>query len=140
MDIAAFEPVAVIVAGSVGFAVGGLWYAPFAFGQVWLRYTTVKPEDLQADVALLPTLFALGGVVVQAAVLQLVLAASGATGIGAALGIAALLWLGFTAAPSLVDALESRRPLVGWMVDAGHRLIAALAMGAVLALWGAYAG
>jgi hypothetical protein len=27
---------------------------------------------------------------------------------------------------------------VGWMVDAGHRLIAALAMGAVLALWAAY--
>ena len=77
MDFAAFDPVAVLVAGSVGFAVGGLWYAPFAFGQVWLRYTTVKPEDLQADVALLPTLFGLGGVVIQAAVLPLVLVASG---------------------------------------------------------------
>jgi len=139
MDLTAFDPVAVVVAGSVGFAVGGLWYAPFAFGQVWLRYTTVKPEDLQADVALGPTLLALGGVIAQAAVLQLVLAASGARGFGAALGLAALLWAGFTAAPSLVDALESRRPLVGWMVDAGHRLIAALAMGAVLALWAIYA-
>ena len=139
MDFASFDPLAVVVAGSVGFAVGGLWYAPFAFGQVWLRYTTVKPEDLQADVALWPTLLALGGVIVQAAVLQLVLAASGATGLGAALAVAALLWAGFTAAPSLVDALESRRPLVGWMVDAGHRLMAALAMGAVLALWRAYA-
>lgn len=139
MDIAGFDPVAVVVAGSVGFAVGGLWYAPFAFGQVWLRYTTVKPEDLQADVALLPTLLALGGVVAQAAVLHLVLVASGATGLPAALGVAALLWAGFTAAPSLVDALEARRPLVGWMVDAGHRLMAALAMAAVLALWAAYA-
>jgi hypothetical protein len=68
-------------------------------------------------------------------VLQLVLAASGSTGVGAALAVAALLWAGFTAAPSLVDALESRRPLAGWLVDAGHRLIAALAMAAVLALW-----
>jgi len=138
MDFAAFDPVAVIIAGSVGFAVGGLWYAPFAFGQLWLRYTTVKPEDLEADVALVPTLLALGGVIVQAAVLQLTIAATGSTGIGAALGVAALLWAGFTAAPSLVDALEARRPLVGWLVDAGHRLIAALAMGAVLALWRAY--
>lgn len=138
MDIAAFDPVAVIIAGSVGFAIGGLWYAPFAFGQVWLRYTTVKPEDLQADVALLPTLFALGGVIAQAAVLQLTLAATGASGLGAALGLAALLWAGFTAAPSLVDALEARRPLVGWLVDAGHRLIAVLAMGAMLALWRAW--
>lgn len=136
MDLGTLDPVAVVVAGSVGFAVGGLWYAPFAFGQVWLRYTTVKPEDLQADVALLPTLLAFGGVVVQAAVLQLVLAAVGARGLPAGLAVAALLWLGFTAAPSLVDALESRRPLVTWLVDAGHRLVAALAMGAVLVLWG----
>lgn len=139
MDFSAFDPVAVVVAGSVGFAVGGLWYAPFAFGQVWLRYTTVKPEDLQADVALLPTLLAFGGVTAQAAVLHLVLAASGARGLPTALGVATLLWAGFTAAPSLVDALEARRPLVGWLVDAGHRLMAALAMGAMLALWSVYA-
>jgi len=135
MDLSSFDPLAVVVAGSVGFAVGGLWYAPFAFGQVWLRYTTVKAEDLEADVALLPTVLALAGVVVQAAVLQLVLAATATEGLVPALGIATLLWTGFTAAPSLVDALEARRPLVSWMVDAGHRLAAALAMGAVLALW-----
>lgn len=134
MDIGVLDPVAVVVAGSVGFAVGGLWYAPFAFGQVWLRYTTVKPEDLEADVALLPTLLAFAGVLAQAAVLQVTLVATGSRGMPASLGVAALLWAGFTAAPSLVDALESRRPLVSWSVDAGHRLAAALAMGAVLAL------
>lgn len=139
MDFAAFDPVAVVVAGSVGFAVGGLWYAPFAFGQVWLRYTTVKPEDLDADVALWPTVLALAGVIAQATVLELMRLATGTDGIAGALGIAALLWAGFTAAPSLVDALEARRPLIGWLVDAGHRLIAALAMASVLALWAAYA-
>lgn len=135
MDFGSFDLIAVVVAGSVGFAVGGLWYAPFAFGQVWLRYTTVKPEDLQADVALLPTLMALAGVVVQATVLQLVLGVTATKGLAPALGLTLLLWTGFTAAPSLVDALEARRPLVSWLVDAGHRLAAALAMGAVLALW-----
>ena len=140
MEFPAFDPLAVLVAGSVGFAVGGLWYAPFAFGTLWLRYTTVQPEDLQADVALGPTLLALAGVTVQAAVLQLVLAAAGVRSVGGALAVAALLWAGFTAAPTLVDALESRRSLIGWSVDAGHRLIAALAMGAVLALWAIRAG
>ena len=130
-----FDPVAVVVAGSVGFAVGGLWYAPFAFGQVWLRYTTVKPEDLAANFTLGPTLIALAGVIAQAAVLQLVLVATGTVAPVAALGVAALLWAGFTAAPSLVDAIESRRPLASWLVDAGHRLAAALAMAAVLAAW-----
>jgi len=135
MQLSNIDPIAVVVAGSVGFAVGGLWYAPFVFGQVWLRHTTVKAEDLQANVALGPTLAAFGGVVAQAAVLALVLTATGSEGPVAALGAALLLWLGFTAAPSLVDALEARRPIASWLVDAGHRLAAIAAMAVVLALW-----
>ena len=135
MEFGALHPLAIVVAGSVGFAVGGLWYAPFAFGQVWLRHTTVKPEDLQSSVTLGRTLIALAGVVVQALVLALVLAAARITELVPTLGTASLLWAGFTAAPSLVDAIEARRPLVSWMVDAGHRLTAALAMAVVLAVW-----
>lgn len=135
MGEVASDLVAVVIAGSVGFAVGGLWYAPFAFGQLWLRYTTVSAEDLQRSAALGPTAIALGAAVVQAAILLLVLRAAHIEGPGQVLGTVLLLWLGFTAAPSFVDALEARRPLVSWLVDAGHRLAAALAMGAVLALW-----
>jgi hypothetical protein len=127
--------VAVVIAGSVGFAVGGLWYAPFAFGQVWLRHTTVSAEDLQRSASFGPTAIALGAAIAQAAVLRLVLVAAHIAEPAQVLGCALLLWLGFTAAPSFVDALEARRPLVSWLVDAGHRLAAALAMGAVLALW-----
>lgn len=135
MDFTANSLAAVVVAGSVGFAVGGLWYAPFAFGQLWLRHTTVSAEDLQRSVAIGPTAIALGAAVVQAAVLALVLAVAHIEGPASVLGTVLLLWLGFTAAPSFVDALESRRPLLSWLVDAGHRLAAALAMGTVLAFW-----
>ena len=135
MGAIASEIVAVVIAGSVGFAIGGLWYAPFAFGQLWLRQTTVSAEDLQRSAELGPTTIALGAAMVQAAVLALVLKAARVEGPAPVLGTALLLWLGFTAAPSFVDALESRRPLVSWLVDAGHRLAAALAMGAVLAFW-----
>lgn len=135
MDPLARDLVAVVIAGSVGFAVGGLWYAPFAFGQVWLRHTTVSAEDLQRSAAFGPTAIALGAAVVQAAVLALVLEVARIDGPGQVLGAVLLLWLGFTAAPSFVDALEARRPLVSWLVDAGHRLASALAMGVVLALF-----
>jgi hypothetical protein len=131
----ASDLVVVVIAGSVGFAVGGLWYAPFAFGQLWLRYTTVSADDLQRSAALGPTAIALGAAVAQAAVLLLVLKAARIEGPDQVTATVLLLWLGFTAAPSFVDALEARRPLVSWLVDAGHRLVAALAMGAVLALW-----
>jgi len=135
MGVIATEIVAVVIAGSVGFAIGGLWYAPFAFGQLWLRHTTVSAEDLQRSAELGPTTIALGAAMVQAAVLALVLRTAHIEGPAPVLGTVVLLWLGFTAAPSFVDALESRRPLVSWLVDAGHRLAAALAMGAVLAFW-----
>lgn len=135
MGFVATDLIAVVIAGSVGFAIGGLWYAPFAFGQLWLRHTTVSADDLQRSAELGPTSIALGAAVAQAAVLALVLNAAHIEGPGPVLGTVLLLWLGFTAAPSFVDALESRRPLVSWLVDAGHRLAAALAMGAVLALW-----
>ena len=135
MGFVATDLVAVVIAGSVGFAIGGLWYAPFAFGQLWLRHTTVSAEDLQHSAELGPTAIALGAAIAQAAVLALVLKAARIEGPAPVLGTVLLLWLGFTAAPSFVDALESRRPLVSWLVDAGHRLAAALAMGAVLALW-----
>lgn len=134
MEPLARDLFAVVIAGSVGFAVGGLWYAPFAFGQVWLRHTTVSEEDLQRSAAFGPTAIALGAAVAQAAVLALVLEVAHIEGPSQVLGTVLLLWLGFTAAPSFVDALEARRPLVSWLVDAGHRLVAALAMGAVLVL------
>jgi hypothetical protein len=135
MGLTATDLVPVVIAGSVGFAVGGLWYAPFAFGQLWLRHTTVSAEDLQRSAALGPTAIALGAAIAQAAVLALVLRVARIEGPGPVLATVLLLWLGFTAAPSFVDALEARRPLVSWLVDAGHRLAAALAMGAVLAFW-----
>ncbi len=135
MGFVAIDLVAAVIAGSVGFAIGGLWYAPFAFGQLWLRHTTVSAEDLQRSAELGPTAIALGAAIAQAAVLALVLKAARIEGPSQVLGTVVLLWLGFTAAPSFVDALESRRPLVSWLVDAGHRLAAALAMGAVLAFW-----
>lgn len=135
MDLSQLDLVAILVAGSVGFAVGGLWYAPFAFGPLWLRYTTVSPEDLAANIGIGPSLVALLGVTAQAAVLALMIVATGTHGIAPALALALLLWVGFTAAPAFVDALESRRPLLGWAVDAGHRLAALLAMAVVLAAW-----
>jgi hypothetical protein len=135
MDPSQVDLIAVLVAGSVGFAVGGLWYAPFAFGPLWLRYTTVSAEDLAANIGLGPSLVALGGVLVQAGVLALMLVATDTHGVAPALALALVLWVGLTAAPAFVDTLEARRPLIGWAVDAGHRLVALAAMALVLAVW-----
>ncbi len=129
--------IAVIVSGIAGFAVGAVWFAPFTFGPLWLRYNPVLTEEIEhpSSKRLREYTAALAGSLIQAAVLALMLAYVRAPGLGTALWLGFLLWLGFTAAPSLVDALFSRRPTAGWLVDAGHRLAVTLVMAFLLGAW-----
>ncbi|HWP94881.1 MAG TPA: DUF1761 domain-containing protein [Gammaproteobacteria bacterium] len=135
MDLAAINYLAVAAAAVIGFVVGAVWYAPFAFGGLWMNLNPVTLEDLRPRGHLGALTVALAGSLLQALVLAIMLHATGARGLGPALWLAAFLWLGFTAAPSFVDAQFERRPFAGWLITAGHRLAEALAMGAVLGLW-----
>ena len=102
--------VAVMVAGIGGFVVGAVWYLPFTFGPLWLRANPHVLEDLESGGRLRRYAVALICSSVQAWVLALCLLYAGRNaGLGTALVAGALLWLGFTAAPSLVDTLISRR-------------------------------
>ncbi|MDE2196489.1 MAG: DUF1761 domain-containing protein [Gammaproteobacteria bacterium] len=128
--------VAVMVAGIGGFVVGAVWYLPFTFGPLWLRANPHVLEDLESGGRLRRYAVALICSSVQAWVLALCLLYAGRNaGLGTALVAGALLWLGFTAAPSLVDTLISRRKVSGWAVDTGHRLLAMLVMAFLLTAW-----
>lgn len=127
---------AVAVAGFGGFIVGAVWYLPFTFGPLWLKANPHVLEDLEAGGRWRRYLVALLSSVIQAWVLAVCLLYAGTNaGLGTALIAGTLLWLGFTAAPSLVDMLISRRRLSGWLVDTGHRLLATLVMAFLLTAW-----
>ncbi|MGH8369535.1 MAG: DUF1761 domain-containing protein [Gammaproteobacteria bacterium] len=127
---------AVVVAGLGGFVVGAVWYLPFTFGPLWLKANPHALEELEAGGRLRRYAIALLSSIVQAWVLACCLIYTGPdTGLGTALVAGLLLWLGFTAAPSLVDTLISRRRVSGWLVDTGHRLLATLVMAFLLAAW-----
>ncbi|HET7922358.1 MAG TPA: DUF1761 domain-containing protein [Gammaproteobacteria bacterium] len=127
---------AVVVAGGVGFMVGAVWYLPFTFGPLWLKANPHVLAELEAGGRLPRYLVAFLCSVVQAWVLALALGFSRPdAGLGTALLVGVLLWLGFTAAPSLVDTLISRRRAAGWLLDTGHRLLATLVMAFLLAAW-----
>ncbi|MHB8405932.1 MAG: DUF1761 domain-containing protein [Gammaproteobacteria bacterium] len=127
---------AVVVAGIGGFIVGAVWYLPFTFGPLWLKANPHVLQDLESGGRWQRYLVALVCSILQALVLALCLMYVGHNaGLGTALIVAALLWLGFTAAPSLVDTLISRRKVAGWLVDAGHRLLAVLVMAFLLTAW-----
>ncbi|MGH8371120.1 MAG: DUF1761 domain-containing protein [Gammaproteobacteria bacterium] len=127
---------AVAVAGLGGFIVGAVWYLPFTFGPLWLKANPHVLEELESGGRMRRYLVALVSSIVQAWVLALCLNYAGRdAGLGTALVAGLLLWLGFTAAPSLVDMLISRRRLSGWLVDTGHRLLATLVMAFLLTAW-----
>jgi Protein of unknown function (DUF1761) len=125
--------VAVLVAGVGGFIVGAVWYLPFTFGPLWLKANPHLLQDIETGGRWQHYLLALVCSIFQAWVLALCLGYAGRdAGLGTALVAGVLLWLGFTAAPSLVDTLISRRSTIAWMLDTGHRLLAILVMAFLL--------
>lgn len=135
MQLANFSYSGALIAGVVGFIVGAAWYAPFTFGPLWLRYNPVALDVLTTATRLRRYAIALLSCLVQAFVLAVMLAAAAEPDLGIALVFGFLLWIGFTAAPSLADSLLSRRPIGGWAVDMGHRLLVTLAIAFVLGVW-----
>ena len=127
---------AVVIAGVGGFIMGAVWYLPFTFGPLWLRSNPHLLQDMESGGRWQRYLVALACSILQAFVLALSLLYVGRNaGLGTALVAAVLLWLGFTAAPSLVDTLISRRKVAAWMLDTGHRLLAILVMAFLLTAW-----
>lgn len=130
-----FNLVAILVAAAAGFAVGGIWYAPFLFGPLWSRLSPME-EDQRGSSGMREYTVAVACTIVQALVLYLILLATETMALAPALWMGFLLWAGFTAAPSLSEAVFSRRPIGVWLVDSGHRLLVTLVMAVVLALLG----
>ena len=133
MEGMSFDIVAIIVAVAAGFAVGGLWYAPFMFGPTWSRYNPMESEQ-EGRSGGPQYAVAVAGTLIQALILYFLLQATDSVSPAPALWLGFLLWAGFTAAPSLSEAVFSRRSLTAWLVDSSHRLLVTLVMALLLAL------
>ncbi len=133
----ALEVLGAIVAGLAGFVAGAVWYAPFTFGPLWLRFAPeaferaehISPRRLrQYAVALLASF-------VQSFALAALLLFSGRTGLGFSLALAGMVWLGFVASASLMDGIFRRRLASDWLLDMGHRLLVLVVIAIILGLW-----
>ncbi len=132
-----FEVLAAVVAGLAGFIAGAMWYAPFTFGPLWLRFA---PEALEQIEHTPPRRIARYGVALmaslaQAFALQALLIFSNRFDLGFALAMAGLVWFAFTASASLMDGIFRRRLARDWLVDMGHRLLVLATIAVVLGLW-----
>lgn len=123
---------AILVATLSAFAVGGLWYAPFLFGKVWMRACgfTEPPKTNPAKVFGISFLLSL----VMALNLAMFLNAPGATAaFGAAAGFAA--GAGWVLMGIGIVALFEKRPWTWILINGGYLTVALTLMGAILGAW-----
>jgi hypothetical protein len=142
MEIPSINYLAVLVAGLVIFALGGLWYSPVLFAKRWIALQGRTEEQMRADAASanMPLMYASVFIcgLLTAFVLDLIIVHidprfSMTPLNGAVLGF--LCWLGFAAATSYGTSLFSMRPRALWLIDSTYNLVSFVLAGIILAAW-----
>jgi hypothetical protein len=125
---------AVLAAAVARFAIGGVWYAPFAFGPRWRAMTGVDPATLKARMPRAMVVDFIAGFVL-AWVLANLLQFLGVSRLAAGARVSFFLWLGFIAMPFLSATVYEDRPLALFAITAGFWLVSMLVMGGLIAAW-----
>ena len=127
------EPVAILIGGVLGAALGAAWYSPALLGPAWARELGKSVEELEPDAMAM-----VGSVVscfVAATAIDWIVARTGATGAIEGLGIGALAGFGIVAMTMLSDALFSGWSRALYGIQLGYRAIYLMSMGAISGFW-----
>jgi len=124
---------AVLVAALSSFLIGGLWYSPLLFGNVWARENALSDEELKrgSPVKIFGGAFLLS--LIMAANLAAFIGPDASWSFGTFAGFAA--GLGWVAAALGILYLFERRSLKHFLINASYVVVAMTAMGTVLAAW-----
>ncbi|HUR00361.1 MAG TPA: DUF1761 domain-containing protein [Gemmatimonadaceae bacterium] len=142
MEMPSFNFLAVLVAGLVIFALGGLWYSPILFAKRWIGLQGRTEEQMRADAARanMPLMYAsvllcglLTAFVLDLLIVHLDPHVSMTPFHGALLGF--FCWLGFAATTSYGTSLFSMRPRALWVIDSTYNLVSFVLAGIILAAW-----
>lgn len=129
--------VAVILGAISNMVLGMFWYSPMGFGTLWMNLANMKPankkeeDDMKKNatpamlVAVVTSLITAYVMAHFASFMELETPMEGAQ-----LGF--WLWLGFTGATGLSDHMFTKNPLQLFILNSGYRLVALLAMGAII--------
>ena len=125
---------AVLVAALSGFAVGAVWYGPL-FGRHWMRASGVQSD--QPPRINVPGVYAVTFALslLAAMILAIVIHQMHVTGVIAGARVSFLLWLGLILTVRITEALFNGTDMRLVTIDAGYRLVWAVLMGVILAVW-----
>lgn len=131
-DLSQLNYLAIFVAATSAFLVGGVWYSPILFAKAWMAENKFSDEDLKGS---------LGKIFGTAFVLELIMAFNLAAFIGTESDLAFGLTAGFLAGFGWVglafgvNYLFDRKTFRHWAIDAGYHTVAFTVMGGIVGVW-----
>ena len=128
---------AVLVAGVVIFALGGLWYSPALFAKRWVALQGKTMEEMSAGSGPMGAMYvqAFLCAIITAWVLAIVIGFLPLLDVMRALKLAVICWLGCAAVTIYATALFSGKPKALWVIDTSYNLVSFLIAAAILAAW-----
>ncbi len=135
---ASINYLAVLVAAVVAMVIGGLWYSPLLFRNLWMRLAGKTTKDLEkAKQKGMGKLYLLAFIaaLVTSYVLAHFVDYLEATTISSGMTAGFWLWLGFIATTTLNSVLWEGKSFKLYILNNAHLLLNLLVMGAILAVW-----
>lgn len=123
---------AVFVATLIANLLGGIWYAPFAFGKVWKSAARITADTPMSNPAATFT----AGFVLQLIAVSLLAALIGPSSSGIeGLQLGSLLGFGFVFTALSITNLFERRPVPLILVNASYHVATMAVVGFILGSW-----
>ena len=133
MDLSSINYLAVIAAALVSFVIGGVWFSPIMFANVWMKENGFKEEEMKNA--------NMGKIFGTSFVLALVISFNLAAFIGPEGNFVFGLFAGFAAGLGWVAMsigiiyLFERRSFKLFLINAGYQVVTYTIMGGILGVW-----
>lgn len=124
---------AVLVCSVVNLGLGALWYSPLLFAGPWSKLAGTKMDQGGSALPLYLGSYFAG--LVLAAILAVVISIAGVQTVWEGLILAAVVWIGFTAAPAFANTIFEGRPFALWGINVAYPAVSALLQSVILVLW-----
>jgi membrane protein YdbS with pleckstrin-like domain len=128
----------IIVCAIISMAIGGFWYSPGVFGNVWMKLAGLNKNDMEAAKKkgmAWNYIIQFIGALVMAAIFGSIIMMAGATTPMGGIAVGIMVWLGFIATVTVGSVLWERRNWAYFVLTNLHYLVVLIVTGIILAVW-----
>jgi len=126
---------ALIVCFILNMLIGSFWYSSILFGNIWLKLTTLKKENITNESANKAMMLSIIPALVSIILLWLILAFADASTIADAIIIGSLVSAGFIGMSALNLVLFEGRPFALALLNTGYSFVSMNVAAVILTLW-----